>query len=441
MKNIEIGFTDKEITPWGGLSLLHQMLERLQIEEVLTAIPLPQQGSNRGYSPKQIIQNFWVGVWSGANCFEHLEVTRRDEVIKEIFDWKQMAGSRSFQRYFNKFNQAINQEVFTGLYQWFFKKLQFDNYTMDFDSTILTRYGEQEGSKKGYNPKKPGRKSHHPILAFVSDCRMIADLWLRPGDSYTTNNFLSFLEDTLTKLEGKKIGLLRADSGFYDKKIFEYLEKGQSKPIDYIIAAKFYRPIKLAMAYQKTWLKLDEGIEIADGSYQAEDWESPRRMIMVRQEINKRPKAAGKQLRLFEESEIYKNYRYSCCITNLHQSARMVYDIYRNRADAENRIKEIKYDFGAESFNTKSFWATEATLNFVMLAYNLMSLFRQAVLGTKVQHFMKTLRYKVFAIGGYIIKDGNKRILKLSLAMKRREWFMGLWSSTKLMSWPFVVDS
>jgi hypothetical protein len=40
---------------------------------------------------------------------------------------------------------------------------------------------------------------------------------------------------------------------------------------------------------------------------------------------------------------------------------------------------------------------------------------------------MKTLRYKVFAIGGYIIKKGNQRILKLSLAMKRREWFTGLW--------------
>ena len=115
--------------------------------------------------------------------------------------------------------------------------------------------------------------------------------------------------------------------------------------------------------------------------------------------------------------------------------------MYRNRADAENRIKEVKYDFGAESFNTHDFWATEAILNFVMLAYNLMSLFRQAVIGTKVQHFMKTLRYKVFAIGAYMIKDGNSRVLKLSLAMKRREWFTGLWSSTELLSWPFVVQT
>jgi hypothetical protein len=128
MKELKISFTEKEITPRGGISLLRQMLERIEIEKALEEVRLPQQGSNKGYDPKQLIQNFWIGVWSGANCFEHLEVTRHDEVIREIWEWERMAGSRAFQRYFNKFNQAINQEVFTGLYQWFFKNLHFDNY-------------------------------------------------------------------------------------------------------------------------------------------------------------------------------------------------------------------------------------------------------------------------------------------------------------------------
>ncbi len=226
MRTLKIEFTDKEITPWGGLSLLGQMLKKVEINQVLTNAPLPDQGSNRGYDPQQLILNFWVGVWCGANCFEHLEVTRQDEVIREIFNWERMPGNRAFQRYFNKFDQAINQEVFTYLYQWFFSNLQFDNYTLDFDSTILTRYGDQEGARKGYNPKKPGRKSHHPLMAFIPECRMISNFWLRSGDSYTTNNFLGFLEDTLSKLNGKNVGLIRADSGFYDKEIFDYLEDG-----------------------------------------------------------------------------------------------------------------------------------------------------------------------------------------------------------------------
>lgn len=50
-----------------------------------------------------------------------------------------------------------------------------------------------------------------------------------------------------------------------------------------------------------------------------------------------------------------------------------------------------------------------------MLAYNIMSLFKQVIMGTKVQHFMKTLRYRVFAVGSYLINGGNQRILNHSL--------------------------
>lgn len=434
--DIKIDFTDKEITSWGGISLMHQLMKKMSIEEVLHHLDMPKQGSNRGYSPEQLILHFWIGIWCGASCFEHLEVTRQDEVIKQLFGWDRMAGSKAFQRYFNKFDQATNQLVFTDLYQWFFENLKFDNYTLDFDSTIMNRYGNQEGARKGYNPRKPGRKSHHPLMAFVADCRMIANFWLRSGDSYTTNNFLSFLEDTLTKIANKTVGLIRADSGFYSKEIFEYLE---DKTMNYIIAAKFYQPIKWKLAKHSIWLTLDSGLEIGETTYQADDWEEPRRLIMVRQEINKRPKAVGKQLKLFEEEGIYKNYRYSCFITNMDLPAKVIYDTYRGRADCENRIKEVKYDFGAESFNVNDFWATEAALNFVMMAYNLMSLFRQAVIKGKTQQFLKTIRYKTFAIGAYMIKEGNSRILKLSLAMQRREWFKGLWSSTNYLESPFLT--
>lgn len=158
-----------------------------------------------------------------------------------------MAGHKSFQRYFKKFGQADNHRVFTEMFNWFFKQIKFESYTLDLDSTIMTRYGNQQGAKKGYNPKKPGRKSHHPLVAFVAEVRMTVNFWLRSGNAYTTNNFYNFLENTFERLEGKTIGLLRADSGFYDKKIFEYLEN-RDKAINYIIAAKFYRPLKQAIA-------------------------------------------------------------------------------------------------------------------------------------------------------------------------------------------------
>jgi hypothetical protein len=426
--DMKIDFTDKEITPWGGMILLKKVIEKTKINAALQTMNLPQQRSNRGYDPIQLINNFWVSLWCGANHFEHLEVTRQDPVVQEIFGWKKMAGHKAFQRYFGKFTQALNQEVFGALYTWFFSELKFERYTLDCDSTVLTRYGNQQGATVGYNPIKRGRKSHHPLIAFIPEHRMVANVWLRPGNSHTANNFLSFLVDTLNRFKGKTLGLLRADCGFFSKEILAFLENCD-RPISYIIAVKLDQKIQRAIVKATGWTRLTDGIEIAEMMYDA------RRMIIVRQHVEKRPKASGKQLRLFQHETWYNDYRFSCYVTNMDLSAPLIWKLYRDRGDAENRIKELKYDFGVDSFNTHDFFATEATLNFVMMAYNLMSLFRQAIIQQPVQQTMKTLRYKVFAIGSYITRSGNERTLKLSLAVKRRDWFTGLWSRCDNSIW------
>lgn len=433
--DFKIAFTDKEITPWGGMALLKKMLERAGWHEMLAALNIPKPGSNRGYSPAQIITSFMVSIWCGANRFLHTEVTRHDAVIGSIFDWKRMCGQDTYKRFFGKFTQAMNQEVFTGMYGWFFKHLHFDNYTLDVDSTVVTRYGEQEGVRVGYNPKKPGRGSHHPLMAFVSECRMVANMWLRSGNAHTANNMCSFLEDTFGRLAHKKVGLLRADSGFCSDNILSFLEK-RDTPISYIVAAVLYEPVKRLIVGHQTWLSVDKGISVAETQYQGGKWKQGRRMILVRQSLKERPKASGKRLKLFANAELYVGYRYHCFITNLELPAAQVWALYRGRADAENRIKELKYDFGFDSFAMRSFYGTEAALNVAMMAYNLMSLFRHVVLGGDRHPRMSTLRYRVFAVGGYMIKEGSSRVLKLSLAMKRRSWYMGLWEEASAFSWP-----
>ena len=302
----------------------------------------------------------------------------------------------------------------------------------------MTRYGSQEGSKKGYNPNKKGRPSHHPLIAFIADVKLVANMWLRSGDTSSANNFLSFLEDTLGKLKNKTVSLIRLDSGFFQKDIMDYIE---AKEMDYVIAVKFTHPIQRLIQASTNWVVLDTGIEICEQMYQSESWEKPRRIVIVRQRIKDRPKATGKQLKLFAEEEIYKNYRYSAYVTTMKLAPAEVWRLYRGRGDAENRIKELKYDFGFDSFNLNDFFATEAALTFVMIAYNLMALFRTFILQEKTQKRLSTLRYKTFAIGAYFEKVNDKLVLKIALNKKRREWFSGLWNYSKVFEYPFVFSN
>ena len=438
MSKLDIEYTDKEITAYGGIAILQKMLDKMSFIQLLRSVPLPQPRSNRGYDPIQIILQFIVSIWCGAHRFDHLEVTRFDRVIQQLFGWERMAGHRSFIRFFQKFTIETNSQVFSRIYKWFFGNLSFNHFTLDFDSTVMTRYGDQEGAAKGYNPKKPGRKSHHPLMAFVSDVQMVANFWLRTGAAHTANNFEAFLRETLSYLEHKTIGLLRADSGFYSKTIFEIIE---SQSINYIIACPMYITLQQKIFSQKVWLRLEEGVEICEFEYQSPMWEKPRRLVSARQKISVRPKATGKTLSLFEDHEVMRGYRFSCYITNLTLPPVEVWRLYRGRANAENQIKELKYDFGLDKMNLQGFDATEASMSFIMVAYNLMSLFKQVVINDKIKPTLKTIRFKMINAASYLVQNGRNHVLKMSVHMKRRSWITKLWDSIDTMNSPFITIS
>ena len=208
--------------------------------------------------------------------------------------------------------------------------------------------------------------------------------------------------------------------------------------MDYIVAAKFTHPLQRLIHDSKNCIVLDTGIEICEQMYQSDSWQKARKIVIVRQRIKDRPQAPGKQLGLFAEEEIYKNYRYSAYVTNLKLAPAEIWRLYRGRAEAENRIKELKYDFGFDSFNLKDFYATEAALTFAMIAYNLMALFRTFLLKEKTQKTLSTLRYRTFAIRAYFEKINDTLVLKIALNKKRRAWFSGLWNYWKEFEYPFV---
>ncbi len=77
----------------------------------------------------------------------------------------------------------------------------------------------------------------------------------------------------------------------------------------------------------------------------------------------------------------------------------------------------------------------------VMIAYNMISLFRQAVLKQDTQQYLSTLRFQCFALGSWITKRGRKKVLKLSVAPKRRAWVDGLFSELVHLQAPFPLKS
>lgn len=92
------------------------------------------------------------------------------------------------------------------------------------------------------------------------------------------------------------------NSGFFTKEILDCLE---DKELHYIIACWFNNRIKYSLTHEHAWVEVADGLERPETTYQANGWNKPRLIIMVREEIEKRLDAAGKQIRQLElfESE------------------------------------------------------------------------------------------------------------------------------------------
>lgn len=331
-----VRFTGREITAWGGLALMRRMLQGMKLSEAAKRWDLPQPCSNRGYEPLQIIEQFLVSIWCGANRFAHADITRMDSTLSRLFGWTRVAGHKAIMRLFNRFDMARNEQVQGKIYRWLFERLSIDRLTLDVACTVITRNGHQQGAAQGDNPSKKGRCSHHPLLAFIAETRMVANFWLRPGNTSSSNNILEFLSATLRHLGCKKVGLLRADSGFFDEAVMNFLHDRQ---IAFIISARLTQPLQQAMVSQCQFWAIAPGLEMGEISYQASNWKGPRRIVVVRQSVKVRAQAPGKTLKLFADDPDIQGWRYGAMVTSLELPALQVWRLYRGRADCENRTQ------------------------------------------------------------------------------------------------------
>ena len=420
--NIDIRYTNRPITPFGGLTTVKNFYQNSGLQDIISSLPLPQPGSNRGYDPVDIVEGFLISVILGARRLAHSGLLRHDKVVSEMFGWtKGMASESTFSRFFKKFDVEINDEVFVELNRWWFTKLKVKYHTVDIDSTVITRYGTQGGVEVGYNPRKPGRGSHHPLIAFAAEAKMVIQSWMRTGDSVSSTDIKDFISVLLKTLDKSNIGLIRADSGFFSETTLGILEENKLK---YIVAAKMYAGLVQKIFEANNWVSYSDGIDMCSIECKLTGWNDTRRVVIVRKAKAKNQNCSGKSL--FEEYDEFSKYLYSAFVTNLELSDSMVWELYRHRAEAETQIRELKESYGLDGFCCEEFGATEAAFRWVCVAYNLMSLYKIALINSKHDPTLSTLKFQCIAIASYLVKHSRKTTLVMSVNERRRDFFDSL---------------
>lgn len=430
-------YTEKELTPWGGLILIKEFYDRIGMGSQLRSLPLLERGSGRGVEHYEIIESFLMSIILGANNCSSSSRLGHDGVVKAMFQWRHgMPSQSTLSRFFPKYDAVRSDEVFTQLNRWWFANLGYRNMTLDVDSTVITRFGDQQGAEVGYNPRYKGRKSHHPILAFLAEPKMVVNSWIRAGNCTSNTEFEEFLENTFAMIPQGQISLLRGDSGFCGNKIFNYLE---GRALAYIIASPMKAGLVDQILSQKKWLNTStKGIDVCSIAYRAKGWGKTRRVVVIRKDTLMLPECGGKTL--FKEQDDYLRYRYSALVTTSDYSDELVWKTYNQRADAENQIKELKYEYNIAGFNFHDEYATEFAFRWVTIAYNLMSYIRNAILVSKVSHRLSTIRYNCIAIAAHLSRSSRRITLVLAAKGKKREYLEGLFQKIDQFKPPNIAS-
>jgi len=333
---VETQFAGKNLTSVGGMKLFHKFAWGIGVEEALErSIKLPRRKGK--YKTSRVLVSLLYALVLDLNRLSDTARLQVDRVFQLLVGFDGYPHQSTFSRFLKLFTVPIAQRIGETSVSLLSKvRDDFKEYTrltLDLDSHVETVYGNQQRARVGYNPRKPGRKSFHPLICFIGETRDF--LWgkFRSGNRYAAQGAIGFLKECLKRLPCviKEI-FLRGDSSFFDDKFLNELER---RRIKYAIAVKLYSTIQARLGGIVYW-DIGGGIEVGEFLYQGYKWQKARRMVVIREEIREGA-AKKKQPKLFD----LKGYSYQVIVTNIQEwSPEEVWRFYNQRACVENMIKE-----------------------------------------------------------------------------------------------------
>ena len=403
----KIEFKAKNLTSNAGLFLMLENTKNNGIFEMIEN-DLTFESASVNKIKMNHVKTMLSGHFIGIDKLERLKLLKNDPLVRE-FDIS-VKEPETVSRFLSNFSFKTTQmfrEINFKVFKKLLSKSGLTSITIDIDSSVINVEGHQEGATKGYNPKKLGNRCYNVQFAFCDELKAYVTGFVRSGNAYTANGAAELIKEIVATLKAQNLEIFfRMDSGYFDEEIIETIE---SLGCQYLIKAKTYATlVSQVTASSAVFLKGIDGRETAELLIKLDKWKKKRRFVVSRV---LKPEKERAQLSLLEGSE----YDYFFFVTNTDLESEAVVLSYEKRGNAENYIKEAKYDMSVGHLLLKSFWANEAVFQMMMLSYNLFLLFKFDYLDvSEYRQQIKTFRLKYVFLAAKIIKTARSVIMKLS---------------------------
>jgi hypothetical protein len=189
-------------------------------------------------------------------------------------------------------------------------------------------------------------------FAFCDELKAYITGFVRSGNTYTANGTAEMIKEIVAQIKTDDLKILfRMDSGYFDDDIIENIEDAGCQ---YLIKGKEYPTLaSLVTGPTVSFSRGEEGRETTELFTKLDTWDKDRRFVVSRV---LKPQKGSVQLSFLEGDK----FEYFNFVTNTEMASEKVVIAYEKRGNAENYIKEAKYDMAVGHLLLQSFWANEA---------------------------------------------------------------------------------
>jgi hypothetical protein len=297
-----------------------------------------------------------------------------------------------------------------------------ERLVVDVDSFIGEVCGYQkQGSGFGYT-KQLG---YHPIVASRADTGEVLHVRLRHGSANTQRGMLRFTEELIarvTRAGASGAKLLRADSGFWNARVFKRLERAGWT---YSIGIRMTKPVGeiVAAIPENAWTPI-------------EDYPKPGQAQIAQAKLGGRRLIVRRVRLLGIQDELFPTWAHFPFLTNRDETIALVEAEHRQHAVVELVIRDLK-DQALAHFPSGHYHANAAWTVIGALAHNLLRW--TAILGIpdKTIRAAHTIRRRLLTLPGRLTRHANQWTLHLPARWPWQGDFTG--ALTRIRALPTAV--
>ena len=402
LDRVRVVFDDERVVSDAGIALVATLAQRLGIEGLVDRFVLlrPERPGARNAGRKVMSLIFAMAL--GADCIDDSELLRSGRTRRLLGGW--VAAPSTLGTFLRAFTFGHVRQLDRVLGEALTRAWRagagpgLGRLVIDVDSFIGEVHGYlKQGASFGYTKKR----GYHPLLASRADSGEVLHVRLRKGAANTQRGILRFTDELIARVERAGVTgvkLLRADSGFWNNKLFARLEKAGWQ---YSIGVRMTEPVAKIVAAlpDQDWTKIDDYPQSGEAQI-AETTLGSRRLIVRRVRI------LGVQAELFP---VWQHFPFA---TNRSDGIALVEFEHRQHAVVELCIRDLK-DQALEHFPSGQFNANAAWTVIAALAHNLLRWTELIGLPNTTRRAARTLRRRLLALPGRLTSHAGRWTLHL----------------------------